>query len=342
LCANVEEADLKVLSIAMNAPSSRIRIFQMAEYLKKYDIDVKVKTFPMSIKELTDILKKEEYELIWFQKKLPNIPMAFAFLRHSKAPIVFDFDDNILVKMMPKDGSYRSKGREFKFKLVKLLSSGFTCCSSFLKSKVDNSKKPCFIYPTPVPINVPKKDCNTLNHPLILGWVGLSGNFPYLDRVMSHFERLRRDVDFKLIILSDKDYPKKYDFIENVKWNLETQEQEISKFDIGIMPLNTESPYDKGKCSYKLLQYMASGVIPVGEAYGMNLDVIKDKVNGFLVYNNDWYGTLKKIIEGIKSGSINYCKLSKEAIRTVVDGYSYESLAPKLASFLREIALKRR
>jgi len=54
--------------------------------------------------------------------------------------------------------------------------------------------------------------------------------------------------------LPDQPYNIKGVSCEYRKWKLETQEQEIAQFDIGIMPLH-DTPWARGKCSYKLLQY---------------------------------------------------------------------------------------
>ena len=60
------------------------------------------------------------------------------------------------------------------------------------------------------------------------------------------------------------------------------------KVDIGIMPLEN-TPWELGKCSYKLIQYMGCGIPVVASSIGMNKEVVEDGSNGFLVENEaEW------------------------------------------------------
>ena len=51
--------------------------------------------------------------------------------------------------------------------------------------------------------------------------------------------------------------------VECIPWSEETEVSNIQRFDIGIMPL-LDSPWERGKCGYKLIQYMAAArpVVP--------------------------------------------------------------------------------
>lgn len=57
------------------------------------------------------------------------------------------------------------------------------------------------------------------------------------------------------------------------------------------MPLS-DTPWELGKCAYKLIQYMACGLPVVASAVGAN-KVVVNKNTGILVNNNDdWYNAL--------------------------------------------------
>ncbi len=51
--------------------------------------------------------------------------------------------------------------------------------------------------------------------------------------------------------------------------------------DIGIMPL-PDSPFERGKTGYKLIQYMACGLPVVASPVGANRTIVADEINGFL------------------------------------------------------------
>ena len=68
----------------------------------------------------------------------------------------------------------------------------------------------------------------------------------------------------------------------------QTEVNEILKFDVGIMPLPDE-PWTRGKCAFKLIQYMACGLPVVASPVGMNRDVVEPGTNGFLASSTeDW------------------------------------------------------
>ena len=69
--------------------------------------------------------------------------------------------------------------------------------------------------------------------------------------------------------------------VENVLWNRDTVGQVIRTFDVGIMPLLDE-PFARGKCGFKLIQYLGCGVPAVGSRVGANESIISDGVDGLL------------------------------------------------------------
>src|SRR5262249_51608889 len=84
--------------------------------------------------------------------------------------------------------------------------------------------------------------------------------------------------------------------VENVSWSLACQSACFDSFDIGLMPL-PDDPYTRGKCSYKLLEYMAAGPPAVCSPIGMNREVVRDGETGFLAADTAaWIGALRKLI----------------------------------------------
>jgi glycosyltransferase involved in cell wall biosynthesis len=77
---------------------------------------------------------------------------------------------------------------------------------------------------------------------------------------------------------------------------MQTEANELSSSDIGIMPLKY-TMFENGKCGFKLIQYMASGLF-VASALPANKEIVQDGSNGYIVTNEtEWYDSLEKLID---------------------------------------------
>jgi glycosyltransferase involved in cell wall biosynthesis len=169
----------------------------------------------------------------------------------------------------------------------------------------------------------------------VLGWIGGKGNLSSLERIVPELVALRRRHDFVLRVVSDGAFSAPDLAVENVPWSLEHQEAQVAGFDLGLMPLDGASPFDLGKCSYKVLQYMAAGVVPVADAVGMNAEVIRDGENGCLIKGSEGWGrVLKGLLEG---GRGSLAPLGQAARRDAQDRFSYEKNADALAGFFQAL-----
>ena len=64
---------------------------------------------------------------------------------------------------------------------------------------------------------------------------------------------------------------------------------------VGIMPLD-DTPWTRGKCSFKMLQYMAVGLPVIVSPVGMNVDVLAKGQVGFSAQSQDqWYQALETL-----------------------------------------------
>lgn len=96
------------------------------------------------------------------------------------------------------------------------------------------------------------------------------------------------------------------------------------------MPI-PENPWTEGKCSYKALQYMAAGVVPVATRFGFNCHVIDDKKDGFLFDSEEEF---IKIIEYIYDNPDIAYEMGKKAREKVIKNYSVNIISKKLAEII--------
>jgi glycosyltransferase involved in cell wall biosynthesis len=129
-------------------------------------------------------------------------------------------------------------------------------------------------------------------------WIGLPGNLQYLDVLRPALaEVARRHPGFRLRIVSSV-FPDWNDVpLECVPWQpgIETTEA-LTGADIGLMPL-ADDAFTRGKCAFKLLQYMAASLACIASPVGANVDVVTPGVNGLLAASPaDWVAAFDRLL----------------------------------------------
>jgi glycosyltransferase involved in cell wall biosynthesis len=115
----------------------------------------------------------------------------------------------------------------------------------------------------------------------IIAWIGSPENLIYLEMIRPALARLtRRFGDLKLRVICSR-FPDWRDVnVEKVAWSAATEAQSLAGAHIGVMPL-TDDAWSRGKCAFKLLQYMAASLPCVASPVGANTEAVLDGVTGF-------------------------------------------------------------
>ena len=121
--------------------------------------------------------------------------------------------------------------------------------------------------------------------------------------------------------------------VEVLPWAEETEVVDISAFDVGVMPLE-DSPWERGKCGYKLIQYMACGLPVVASPVGVNSSIVSDGENGILAKSS---GEWLKALELLLSEPDLRRTLGQAGRRKVEEEFCIQVTAPRLASLLRQV-----
>jgi glycosyltransferase involved in cell wall biosynthesis len=118
--------------------------------------------------------------------------------------------------------------------------------------------------------------------------------------------------------------------VQCLPWKEETEAESIAQCDIGIMPLK-DSPWERGKCGYKLIQYMACGLPVVASPVGVNVQIVRDGENGFLADGlQDWEIKLSQLLENSPLRS----SMGNAGRARVEQEYCVQRVAPRLAQML--------
>jgi glycosyltransferase involved in cell wall biosynthesis len=135
--------------------------------------------------------------------------------------------------------------------------------------------------------------------PPVIVWIGNVGNEEYLELVRAPLEDLAKKYDFVLRIIGSRDAARvrmQGVNLEVLEWREDRERDWLLECAIGIMPLN-DRDYERGKCSFKLVQYLSAGMPVVASPVGMNNDVVQDGVNGFLAGTPaQWHHALDRLL----------------------------------------------
>ena len=127
-------------------------------------------------------------------------------------------------------------------------------------------------------------------------WVGSPCTVHYIQSISESLACLAKQVPFVLRVIGGGAIEIAGVEIEFVSWSEATEVQSIRECDVGIMPL-LNTPWEQGKCGYKLIQYMACGLPTVASKVGVNSEIVQDGLTGYLASNlSEWVSTLALLL----------------------------------------------
>jgi len=310
--------------------SARVRILQLVPHLEKLGVQCLATQHPGSAARLAALLAgRHGADVVVLQKKLPSAAEGLAW-RSSAAPIVFDYDDAVMFRQQPRGGSHGSATRARRFARACRLADAFVCGNGYLAGLCRPDGKPVLVAPSPVPLDVPRAASRRSGAPVRIGWLGSPGNLDSLAMLAAPLRALASRRAIVLVVISEQSVEFEGVPCEHVPWTLARQEQALSQLDIGVMPL-VDSPWTRGKCAYKLLQYMAAELPVVASPVGMNAEVVEHGRNGLLAASE---AAWEQELEGLVVDTARAGALAAEGRRTVEAGFGYPGQALRWRDFL--------
>lgn len=276
-------------------PSSRFRAFQYEPLLRNdgYSIQIE-KAHKNLLVRIVRFFKFRNYDILFVQKRfLYWIEMLF--VRWLFETIVYDFDDSMgLASNYKTEDSGKLRRKNKRLLRMCRVADIVICCNSSLQKL--SGRPDALLLPTPYsPPEKPstEKEFEQIN----LLWIGM--DLTKLKPWEDSLQKLCHDSGILITLSSHKTSPPSLLFpFKYEPWSREVESSLLSRCNVGIMPLpdDLNSP---GKCGFKIIQYMAHGLIAVASDIGFNQEIIDDGVDGFLCKDQDHFATvMADIIEG--------------------------------------------
>lgn len=124
------------------------------------------------------------------------------------------------------------------------------------------------------------------------------------------------------------------DGLEILPWSEAEETALIGGTDIGIMPL-PDTPWTRGKCGYKLIQYMACGLPVVASPVGVNAEIVEHGVNGFLAGTDEEW---RRAIATLLADAELRRRMGAMGRRKVEQAYSLQTWAPHVVALFSDVA----
>lgn len=173
--------------------------------------------------------------------------------------------------------------------------------------------------------------------PLTIGWIGSPLTSSYLDLLRPALAALTARIPLRLLLIGAAPTALAGLPVERVAWSQDTEAAEIARCDVGVMPL-PDLPWERGKCGYKLIQFMASALPVVASPVGANRDIIVPGETGFLAARGaDWVSLLSRLHHDPQLRR----RMGEAGRRRAEQLYSLQITAPRLVDLLRRLAAGR-
>jgi glycosyltransferase involved in cell wall biosynthesis len=289
------------------------------------------------IRRLRTLARLREYDLVWLEKEaLPWIPAAVELKLLARLPYVVDLDDAWFHRYDQHSLAIVRALLGTKIDKVMRAAAAVVVGNDYL---ADHARRigadNVHLIPNAIDMaRYPPSPPATAQHhsqgkPLVLGWIGTPLNAPNLQLLKPAFERLLPE-NIKLHVVGARVPGDLAEATECFEWTEATEIAHIAAFDVGVMPLY-DTPFERGKSAYRLLQVMAAGKPVIASPVGFNTTVVRHGINGFLAASpDDWVQavSLLRHDESLRS------RMGLEARRTVEEHHSLARALPDLAAVL--------
>jgi glycosyltransferase involved in cell wall biosynthesis len=164
--------------------------------------------------------------------------------------------------------------------------------------------------------------------PVTIGWIGTPATTKFLLHIESVIRELTRDKVAEFVAIGADANQLKGLPIKTIPWSDAEESAQLHAFDIGIMPL-TDSMFERGKCGYKLIQYMACGLPVVGSPVGVNSAIVDHGNSGFLAGTQEEWSRYLRTLCADKALREQQ---GRAGLARATELYSLDAATPKLVS----------
>lgn len=351
---------IKVLGLALYGPlaaSTRYRLGQYVPGLASQGIDLQIchllgddylrrrfsgGALPIAamlhagLARLADLWQQDEYDVAMLHCELfPLLPgwMERALIRK---PYVYDFDDAFYLKYRSGRMGLARPVLGRKFDTVMAGAAAVTAGNRVLAQYARQYNANTHDLPTVVDAGryLPRP-ASRGGKAFTVGWIGSPSTASYLSELVAPLMAIGQEGPVKFIVIGGKAPVVPNVTVVEIDWNEHNEVDLINSFDVGVMPL-PDDDWARGKCAFKLIQYMACGVPVIASPVGANADVVNEECGLMAATPQEWTAALRLLRDQPEKRA----EIGQAGRERVVRHYSLSRNLPVLASAICEAAGK--
>jgi len=289
--------NLLVISENPNRSSFRERIALYLDALAESGIQCRVESLPAGASARRNLFKSaRESDGVLVHKKGLNLFDAFWLRRYSRK-VIYNFDDAIMYD--PKRPERFSPAHFIKFRTMTKLADLVITGNSYLADHARKYNPNVVVWLHGLKVADYACSCRRpADGKIRLVWIGSKSTLRYLKQIEPALEEIgSRFENVVLRIICDEFFDLNNMEVEKHVWSAQTRVADLAEADIGLAPL-PDDRFTRGKCTFKILEYAATGLPAIASPVGAHSDYILDNVNGFLASDNaQWIESMASLIE---------------------------------------------
>ncbi|GAB3473388.1 glycosyltransferase family 4 protein [Azotobacter salinestris] len=306
------------------------------ESLYRYGRRSPGRTAALYLRRLAALARAGDHDLLWIEKELfPYLPAWVE--RQLGTPWIVDYDDAVFHSYDQARNPLVRRLLGGKIDAVMRSASGVIAGNHYLAERARAAGAArVTVIPTVVDqARYQPRIVAPAAHPVI-GWIGSPSTQKYLLDIREPLQQACRRYGAHLLLVGATAEIRAClpgIEIQIEPWSEAREAALIRRMDVGIMPL-PDGPWERGKCGYKLIQYMACAVPLVASSTGANREIVEHSGAGLLADSGDaWHDALSRLLTSASERE----RLGRAGRQAVENRYSLQRQLPVLLDTLAAV-----
>ena len=269
---------------AENHVCCRYRIAAFRPHLEAAGHTLAIRALPKDVfGRLKTYAVARDADVVILQRKLIS-RFETGWLRRRAKRLIFDFDDALWLRDSHSGKGFDDAKRTRRFRTIANSADAVVAGNSILAEQAGSKAT---VIPTCIDTARYAPSKAKIDDSIRLVWIGSSSTLKGLETQRELFESLGRSIPgLRLKVICNRFPQFEHLSVDAVNWDERTESAELASADIGIgwVP---DDPWSRGKCALKLLQYQAAGLPVVANPVGVQAEIVRPGVDGFLASSTE-------------------------------------------------------